>query len=284
MRFLTILLLLLGLITSAQALRVATYNVENYLVCNRMVNGNFKKDYPKPESEKFALRQIIKEVNPDVLAIQEMGDDPMLLELQHDLNSEGLSYEYSTLSQGQDVRHLAILSKIPFSDIQSHDTISIKVDGSPELVRRGLLEVTFNSSDTAWKLFVVHLKSRYSKDNSDPLSEKVRLAEANAIKKLIAQQDTKDFLITGDFNDGPRSKPLKSLTKANFSTHIPGADSNNEIWTYFHKTQGVYSLIDYFLASPSFANKFVNNTAIIYDSTKNAYASDHRLLYIDLDL
>ena len=37
--------------TLVQALTIATYNVENYLVADRMVEGVFRPAYPKPEKE-----------------------------------------------------------------------------------------------------------------------------------------------------------------------------------------------------------------------------------------
>ena len=52
------------LFASAEAVRVATFNLQNYLIMDRMVDGKWKRDYPKPEKEKRALRSILKKLMP----------------------------------------------------------------------------------------------------------------------------------------------------------------------------------------------------------------------------
>ena len=49
------MVLWLALAGWAQALTVATYNVENYTIANRMVEGVYRQAYPKPEKERAAL-------------------------------------------------------------------------------------------------------------------------------------------------------------------------------------------------------------------------------------
>ena len=67
------------------SVRVATFNLRNYLICDRLVEGVWRKEFPKPEKEKAAVRSLIKKVRPDVLALQEVGPKPFLRELQMDL-------------------------------------------------------------------------------------------------------------------------------------------------------------------------------------------------------
>ena len=77
---------LLGLMAArAETLTVATYNIENYGPANRMTEAGFRKDYPKPEAEKRALRAVIRALHADVLVLQEMGGQPYLDELRRDL-------------------------------------------------------------------------------------------------------------------------------------------------------------------------------------------------------
>ena len=70
---LAFLLALLLAAPVARALTVATYNVENYLVTDRRVDGVYRPEFPKPETEKAALRAVIRRLDADVLALQEMG-------------------------------------------------------------------------------------------------------------------------------------------------------------------------------------------------------------------
>ena len=50
--------LLLNVPAFAETLTIATYNIENYGPANRMTEAGYRKDYPKPESEKAALRSV----------------------------------------------------------------------------------------------------------------------------------------------------------------------------------------------------------------------------------
>ena len=93
------------------ALTVATYNVENYTATNRIVEGTYRTDYPKPEAEKAALRAVAHELDADVLALQEVGGAAHLQELQRDLRGEGLEYPYvAYVAAVNEVRCVAVLS------------------------------------------------------------------------------------------------------------------------------------------------------------------------------
>src|ERR1041385_3419850 len=76
----------------AETLTVATYNLENYGPADRVTEMGYRQDYPKPESEKRALRAVILALNADILVVQEMGPHPFLEELRRDLKNAGLDY------------------------------------------------------------------------------------------------------------------------------------------------------------------------------------------------
>src|SRR5688572_18955678 len=86
----------------AERLTIATYNVENYGPANRMTEAGYRKEYPKPEAEKRALRVVLRGLDADVLALQEMGSQAHLDELRRDLKSEGLDYPYAVLAVAAD--------------------------------------------------------------------------------------------------------------------------------------------------------------------------------------
>src|ERR1700712_5788683 len=109
-----------------QALTIAAYNVENYLVADRMVEGVYHQAYPKPEMEKAALRQVIAGIAPDILAVEEMGTQPFLDEFQHDLKQAGQDFPFTALLEGSDPdRHVAVLSKVPFKEVRRHAKLSV---------------------------------------------------------------------------------------------------------------------------------------------------------------
>ena len=84
-------IIILSVISGAD-LRVATYNLNNYLIMDRIVDGRWRPAYPKPESEKTSIRQVIKRTYADILLLQEIGSLALLEELRDDLALEGIDF------------------------------------------------------------------------------------------------------------------------------------------------------------------------------------------------
>jgi endonuclease/exonuclease/phosphatase family metal-dependent hydrolase len=275
----------------AETLTLATYNVENYLATDRMADGVYRQSYPKPESEKRALRKVIAQLNADVLALQEMGPRPYLEELQRDLASEGVQYPYAELMEGADLdRHIAVLSKRPFTTVRQHKDISFSYFGGSEVVKRGMLEVRFMTSAGELTLFAVHLKSRFTDRADDPNSSLKRLSEARAVRDRILQQtmaqsDGSRFVLAGDCNDLPESEPLSALRQkdgATVAVRLSPADRSGAVWTHFYRKEKTYSTVDHVLVSPWLSSAVISS--VIWDEPDVAKASDHRPVVIKLRL
>jgi len=113
---------------------------------DRLVEGQWRKDYPKPEAEKSIIQKNILEVRPDILVIQEIGGKGFLNELKEDLKELGLDYSYSLLMKGEDpVRLTAVLSQLKPRYIKEHDDLGIVI-----LTRSILL----NEVCMRWDLFM----------------------------------------------------------------------------------------------------------------------------------
>ncbi|MBI3884655.1 MAG: endonuclease/exonuclease/phosphatase family protein [Opitutae bacterium] len=276
----------------APALTVATYNVENYLVTDRQVDGVFRQAYPKPESEKQALRQVVAGMAPDILALEEMGRQPFLDELQRDLKAEGQDYPFATvLEAGDPDRHVAVLSKLPFKAVQRHANVPITLFGTKDAVKRGVLEVTFATSAGDLTLFVVHLKSRRTERKDDPEGARQRLLEAEAVRDLVLARfpdpAKAKFLVCGDWNDHRSSKPVRALAKRGdkeVGDILRALDSRGETWTHFYRREDSYSRIDYLMVSAALKKFVPGNRAAIYDGPGTSAASDHRPVFVKLQL
>ncbi len=273
----------------AQTLRVAAYNVQNWNSCDRLVEGVYRMGYPKPEIEKAAVVANIVALRPDVLALEEMGPQEYLDELQHRLRVSGVVYPYAALLKGPDsARHLALLSKVPF-EVFHFRALKLKYFDEERRVCRGLLEARFSSGAQAWRIFVVHLKSRASEREDDPQSEKLRIAEAQAIREQILRVTEPEtaYLVVGDFNDAPRSSALKRFLQKGSRTlalMLPLEDSRGEMWTHRWEKEGAYSRIDYILASPAMHAAIVGGSGKIYDGPGVMLGSDHRPVMVEIDL
>jgi len=275
----------------AQPLTVATYNVQNYTLADRRVADGFRPDYPKPEAEKAALRAVIRALDADVIALQEIGGPAFLAELRRDLASEGVSYPYGeALLAADEARGLGVLSRVPLGSVVLHRDLLARRRGAEEAeaVRRGLLQVEVPRTEGAVTLFVLHLKSRLGVDKDDPRAEDQRVAEAQAVRDRILEVFPNPararFLVLGDFNDLPGSRTLQAMEsrgKTRIARAVEAADSRGHGWTHAYPRAGLYSRFDHALASEALGGKVVR--AWIADSGETARASDHRPLVVELD-
>jgi endonuclease/exonuclease/phosphatase family metal-dependent hydrolase len=285
-------ILVFGAVAHAETLTVATYNVENYGPADRITEAGFRPDYPKPESEKRALRRVIHGLNADVLALQEMGGSAHLEELRRDLRSEGLDYPHAVLASASDAnRHVALLSKRPLIDATTHTDLTFAYLGARETVKRGLLEASVSTATGKITIFVVHLKSRFTDAADDPSSAVRRGAEASAIRDRVLQRfptlGNTRFLIVGDCNDGKTSKAVAHLQKrgkTEVAELLPAVDSRGEAWTHAYRREESYSRVDHIFAAPGLVAAVKGGAARIYDGDGVRQASDHRPVLVTLDL
>lgn len=274
------------------ALTVATYNVENYLVADRMVEGVYRQAYPKPEKERAALARVIAEIAPDVLAVQEMGGPAYLAEFQRELKLAGQDFPHTALLEAADAdRHVAVLSKVPFKEVHRHAQIPTVYLGRKDVVKRGMLEVVLKTTEGDVSLFVVHLKSKYTERPDDPESTLQRQAEAEAVRDLILARfpDPKRgrFMLAGDFNDTRNSKPVRTLLRRGdreLGALLPAEDSRGQVWTHFYRREDSYSRIDYLLVSPALLPLVEGGRGKVGDGSGVSEASDHRPVSMRLKL
>jgi endonuclease/exonuclease/phosphatase family metal-dependent hydrolase len=228
--------LLATLVSTAESVRVATYNLANDNPTDRQIEGAFLASYPKPDKEKTALRKVLHQIDADVLALQEVGGEDFLRELQRDLRKEGLNYSESVVLNGaDDQRKVAILSRIPLTQVRRHTDFDFKYFEGRELVKRGRLEVRFETAAGEVALFVIHLKSRLTECRDDPEAQLRRGKEATAardrILELFPEPQTSRFIIAGDFNEGTLQPPVRAFSKIGrrpISGLVPAEDSRGE--------------------------------------------------------
>lgn len=289
------ILLCLGLSLAGPArasFTVATYNVENYTLANRMVDGVYRQNYPKPENERLALTRVIGAVAPDVLAVQEMGPQPFLDEFQRELKQAGLDYPHTALIEAVDQdRHVAVLSKVPFKAVRRHAELSFTYFDKPERVRRGALEVVFATDQGDVSIFVLHLKSKYTERKDDPESALQRALEAEAVRDLVLARfpdpAAAKFIVCGDWNDTRGTRPVRALQKRGetvIGELVPAADSRGETWTHYFRREDLYSRIDYLMTSPGLKPFVPEAGATISEGEHVAAASDHRPVWVKLNL
>jgi endonuclease/exonuclease/phosphatase family metal-dependent hydrolase len=276
----------------ADTLTIATYNVENYGPANRMTEAGYRKDYPKPEPEKRALREVIRGMRADVLMLQEMGGQAYLDELRRDLKAEGVDYPHAALATAADAdRHLAVLSRRPLRAVTTHSDLEFSYFGAKENVKRGLFEVTVSAGGRDLTLFGLHLKSRFTERPDDPLSAVRRAGEATAVRDRVLRRfphpAEAHFLILGDCNDSRTSRiaaALQKRGKTEIAVLWPAVDSRGEAWTHLYRREESYTRVDMVFVSPGLRKAVGDGPARIYDGPGVREASDHRPVVITLKL
>jgi endonuclease/exonuclease/phosphatase family metal-dependent hydrolase len=284
-------LALIGLNARPGTVRVATYNVENYLDA-----PTASRPHAKSPEAKSKIRETIRAINPDVLALEEMGDTNALLELRSSLKSDGLDFPYWEHIQSFDTNiHVAVLSKLPIIARRPHTNECFLLDGKRFQVKRGFAEVDIQAATNfVFTLYVAHLKSHLSTAEADEAEE--RLGEAKVLRgmldKRLAREPNAKFLIAGDFNDLKDSAPLKTVlgfgktklfdarpAERNGDTapgEPPYFEPRNIVWTYYYGKTDTYSRIDYILFSSALKARWLPEETYIPKIPNWGIGSDHR--------
>jgi endonuclease/exonuclease/phosphatase family metal-dependent hydrolase len=275
----------------ADTFRVATYNIENYLD-----QPTETRPYVKSIAARNKIRESIRALNPDVLALEEMGTTNALLELRGSLKAEGLNYPYWEHVQGWDTNiHVAVLSKLPITTRRPHTNDTFLLDGNRFRVRRGFAEVNIQTqTNFTFTLIAAHLKSRLAVPDAD--QAQLRLEEAKVLRGIIdehfAANPQARLVVLGDFNDVQNSDPIKTLighgrfklvdtrpaerNGDNTPNPTPRFEPRNVTWTHYYGVEDTYSRIDYILLSPAMARDWVTNGTYALTIPNWGIGSDHR--------
>ena len=292
--FLALLLLLGGHSTLRAAppeIVVCTYNVRNYVNAKPKGEGDLYGTRAKPESEITALMKVIKDINPDILGVCEMGTPDRFEDFKKRLNEAGLGYTDSEYVQAADPdRHLALVSRFPIVARDSATDVSFEINGKQEKVRRGFLDVTIQvNADYQLRLVGTHLKSKLPTPDGEALIRRYEAQKLRAhLEKIMAADPQVNLVCYGDFNDTKNEPMFAEISgvrgTANFMSDLWAKDSLGDKWTHYWKTADEYSRIDYLFASPALSREVVRAKSRVYRSTENdwADASDHRPVFTSI--
>lgn len=209
---------------------VMTWNIENWFRPDHP-SGSGPRDQETYQRKLTNLVRTIQAVSPDVIGLQEVGDEDAFGDLRRALNNR---YPYGRVSRLPDARgiRVAFLSRLPL--LQARDlgdmppeglTNVPSGDGSKAITSmgRGILKATVVLAPGLLVNIVnVHLKSKlitYPNGRRFPLDENERVrymgyallrraAEAAAVRVLMNELMTgnnEPAILMGDFNDGPEA-------------------------------------------------------------------------------
>lgn len=283
--------MLLGLLLagnlSASNVVVASYNVENYLKMERRVDGKTVPDAPKPEQEIAAVIDVIKEINPDILGIIEMGDAQTLEEFRARLKAARLDYPHKEWVKGTDAaRHIALLSRFPIVARNSRDEVPFELNGKQTRIGRGILDVTVKLADNyLLHLVGAHLKSRREVPDFDQVAMRAKeaLHLREHLDKILRANPEEKLLLFGDMNDTKNEYPIKELLGAARDPlrmkDLFLTDYYGYRWTHYWSSADIYSRIDYLMVSQALWPDINMDKSGISSSRIWHQASDHRAIF-----
>lgn len=274
----------------AATFRVATYNLENYLD-----EATSSRQVKTPEA-RAKIRESIRALKPDVIALQEVGSPAALGELCESLRREGLEFPHWEYVGGFDTNvHVAVLSRLPLTARRSHTNDSFLLNGRRHRVSRGIGEVDVQvSPQFSFTLLVTHLKSKRVVPEAD--EAELRLEEAKVLREkidaLLVGNPNARIVVAGDFNDTKDSAPTKWVIGRgksklvdtrpaerngdNLPSPNPAWEPRNITWTHYYGKEDSYSRIDYLLLSPAMAAAWKSDETYVLSLPNWGAGSDHR--------
>ncbi|MEQ1859701.1 MAG: endonuclease/exonuclease/phosphatase family protein [Chthoniobacteraceae bacterium] len=284
-RFLPVLFALSLLARAAEPGEIifCSYNVENYTAGHPASDKSPYALRAKSEKSIAALVAIVKEIGPAILGVCEMGSVEKLAEFQKRLADAGVDLPHSEFVAALDEdRHLALLSRFPIVARNSASDAGFMLNGRPERVRRGFLDVTIEvNASYRLRCVGVHLKSKLPIPEGEAL---VRRLEAGKLREhldgIFSTDADVNLICYGDFNDTKDQPMFHEVTGAKgsprFMTDLWCRDPLGDRWTYYWRTADQYSRIDYLFVSPSLFPEIDRTKSAVYRSEHWSAASDHR--------
>lgn len=205
----------------------------------------YDRDSFSDETSRSTAR-VVKEVNADVICINEVESRPVL----DNFNADRLGglYQYNMLidcrvdKRGIDV---GIYSKHPIGRVRTN-IFATNDEGKP-IFSRDCLEVEILTEAGPIYLLANHLKSK-SGGGDDR-----RKAQAQEVRRILEERydlATQRVAVLGDLNDTPDSDPLSPLTGMSGLTDVLASSEGQPAdrrWTYRFRNE--FNQIDYILAS-----------------------------------
>ena len=277
-------------LSAAEVFRVATYNLENYL------DAPVGTRPAKSQESRAKIRESLRAMKADVVALQEVGGTNVLLELRAALKSEGLDYPFWEHVNGWDTNiQIAVLSRFPITARRPHTDDSFLLFGRRFRVSRGFAEMDIKVNDRySFTLITTHLKSRRPVPEADEaeLREQEALLLREKIDARFAANPNANVIVLGDLNDNQDSRSTRAVIghgkHALIDTRPAERNGDNQpnpnpryeprrvAWTHHYGKEDSYGRIDYILLSRGMAREWNKEETCVLALANWGTGSDHR--------
>ncbi len=262
--------------------RLATWNLENLF---DDIDDPYNDEILSPEEYQRKLKQlsrIIQEIQPTILAVQEVEniqalEDLAAMAFPQESHPQVVLIEGNDQSRGIDV---GLISVLPIKETISHQQDPLKIPNSREGYHfsRDCLEVRLdlpNGQPVA--ILVNHFKSKRGKRD---VSDNKRKAQADRVAEIVNENQRYNIpsIVVGDLNDTPDSWPLRSLIQSDNLEDPFHNLSLKERHTFRYR--GKKEIIDYIFIHPALSQYVIRGSQRVYGSARGA-ASDHAPMSLD---
>ncbi len=258
---------------------LASYNVQDLFDTTDDPNADDLRPAENQLQNKLTrLGRALHILGADVVGLMEVETLGVLRRLNGDMLAD-LGYREAILIEGNDPERgidVALLSRFPVTQTVSHASETwTSVDGQARrLFSRDCLEC--HVALPGGEVLVVLVNHFKSKRGGESESEPLRTAQAARVR-AIADDLLPRFpllAVVGDLNDTPDSRALAPLLQASPLLDLAARDvPEPNCYSFVHAGQA--ERIDYLLASPALAARFVPHSALIPHDTWFKRASDH---------
>lgn len=265
-------LLFLPLPGFSREFSVLTYNLKRFA----------QRDHAsKPDEECRAMAHIIAKADPDILAVQEIGDASFMEEFQGWLRTEGLEYPHTELLQrGDRQMNLAVFSRFPIIETTHHTNEWYSIGKAKLTVARGFLETKIKiKDDYQFHLLNAHLKSKvYSRLGQTEMRRNEARLLNKVVRRIMIENPGCKLLVVGDMNDNPNSaaiREVKGKSKKNLIDLRP-VEPSGDAWTYYMEKTEQHMRFDYILANKAMIRDVISEKSTVIRTPSSYIASDHR--------
>jgi len=258
---------------------LASYNVQDLFDTTDDPNADDLRPAENQLQNKLTrLGRALHILEADITGLMEVETLGVLRRLNGDALAD-LGYRETILIEGNDPERgidVALLSRFPVTQTVSHASETwTSVDGrARRLFSRDCLEC--HVALPGGEVLVVLVNHFKSKRGGESESEPLRTAQAARVR-AIADDLLPRFpllAVVGDLNDTPESRALAPLLQASPLTDLAARDvPEPHCYSFVHAGQA--ERIDYLLASPALAARFVPHSLLMPHDTWFKRASDH---------
>lgn len=263
---------------AADEFTLMSYNLYRFSYEDRDKDG--QKDNFKPEDQVRAIIHVISNANPDVLAIQEIGDADSFDILKKRLADAGLTFadsEYFVLPQA--TVGLGLLSKFPIVARNNITNETYSIGGQELPVQRGYLCVDIQpNARYRFRVIVAHLKSKlfHPLGQTEMRRNEARLLNKH-VRRMIDRTRNLNLVVVGDMNDNITSSTMRELIgRPPYLHDLRPKDFVGDIWTHLWDYQEEYARIDYILVNQNMLPEVVPAKCYLPRDPHAPLASDHR--------